>query len=373
VLQTELIQDLTRASWKFWEDEFIASSLYRAMSKRYKGKTELMRQLASMEDTHMAFWKQVYYDSSGEDPHPNLWTRMKIFGWRILMTFTGYSAFTRYLEVSESSAIREYSSLLEDERLKEKRDALKAVLMDEVKHETLLVQDLAGKKSSTEDVRNAVYGMVDALVEVLAVVVGLASALANPVLVALAGVISASAGTLSMAAGAYLSSSSQLELVQGKIAEVGVKAKVQPEELKDRVINRLREWGMRDGVAEEVGKEMMSNPALAMQLETSVSAALSEESVEDPKSAAWHAGLYYALGAIAPVAPFAAMIGGTLGIALAVVFSVSVLSFASATMAMLSGVGVKRKVLQMDLVALGAAGGTFIIGFVARHVLGISI
>ncbi len=76
---------------------------------------------------------------------------------------------------------------------------------------------------------------------------------------------------------------------------------------------------------------------------------------------------------MAPIAPFLAMVSGRLGIALSIIFSVALLTVASAVIAMLSGVSIRRKVMEMDAVALAAALATFVIGFVARTFLGIAI
>jgi VIT1/CCC1 family predicted Fe2+/Mn2+ transporter len=67
------------------------------------------------------------------------------------------------------------------------------------------------------------------------------------------------------------------------------------------------------------------------------------------------------------------MIGGLLGIVLAIAFSLTLLSVASAIIAMLSGVSIKRKIFEMDTLSLAAAVATFVIGFVARTFLGITV
>jgi VIT1/CCC1 family predicted Fe2+/Mn2+ transporter len=240
-------------------------------------------------------------------------------------------------------------------------------------HEVMLLSEVIKSKENVDDVRSATYGMVGSLVEVLAVVVGLAVVLVNPIVVALGGIITASAGTLSMSAGAYLSSKSQRDIVDGRIADLSVRVRVMPERQAERIGQRLREWGLPASVSTEVMSEMTKNHELEEAIGKAVDLGLPEVGVENPLRAARSAGVYYFIGSLAPIAPFLAMIGGLLGIVLAIAFSLTLLSVASAIIAMLSGVSIKRKIFEMDTLSLAAAVATFVIGFVARTFLGITV
>jgi VIT1/CCC1 family predicted Fe2+/Mn2+ transporter len=366
--------DLKKASKAFWEDEYIATRIYRTIASRRKDKARLFERLADMEARHGALWEKMYAErSANENLTASLRLKMKLGISKVFLRLMGLSAFVRYLELSESGAIRTYGEIIDAPEVRSHRDELRAVILDEVQHEISLLSEVVKVKGAVDDVRNAVYGMVDSLVEVTAVVVGLAVVLVNPVVVALGGVISASAGTLSMSAGAYLSSKSQRDLVEGKMSDLSVRTKVMPVEEAKKISEQLMEWGLTAPVAGEVSSEVLENHELAEALGKAVDLRLSEESLEDPVSAARSAGLYYFIGSLAPIAPFVATVGGRLGIALSVVFSVALLSVASAIIAMLSGVGVKRKVAEMDAVGLAAAAATFVIGFVARTFLGIAL
>jgi VIT1/CCC1 family predicted Fe2+/Mn2+ transporter len=366
--------DLRKTFKAFWEDEYVATRLYRYMGEQHEEMQEAFEKLASMESKHGTLWERLYVDNSdGRKPSASFSLKAKLALSKWFMKLIGYSAFVKYMELSESSAIRTYGELLEHPDLAKQRDVLKEVIIDEVQHEVTLLSEVVRMKSDIDDVRNAVYGMVDALVEVLAIVVGLASALVNPVVVALGGIISASAGTLSMSAGAYLSSKSQRDLAEGKLAEVSVRSKVVPQQEAKRIEKKLKSWGLSEQVASEISDEIADNPKLAEAMDKAVDLGFTEEALEDPKKAAKNAGLYYFMGALAPILPFVSMVTGELGILLAVVFSLTLLSIASAVIAMLSGVGLKRKVVEMDTVALAASLATFAIGYAARTFLGLAV
>jgi VIT1/CCC1 family predicted Fe2+/Mn2+ transporter len=369
-----LTVDLRKVAKAFWDDEYLATRLYRYMAERRTEKAEVFDQLSTMESRHGSLWEKLYAENSGgARPRASGWLKFKLNLSKVFMRIVGYPTFVRYMELSESQAIRTYGTMLDDPELEGYHEDLRAVVLDEVQHEVTLLSEVVKLRSNIDDVRNAVYGMVDALVEVLAVVVGLAVALVNPAIVALGGIISASAGTLSMSAGAYLSSKSQRDLMEGKMAEVSVRSRVVPEEQAGKIGKRLKEWGMPESVVAEVASEIVKNRNLAEAMGNAIDLGTTEENLEDPVKAAKSAGIYYFMGALAPVAPFLAMVGGQLGIGLAVILSLLLLSIASAIIAMLSGVSPKRKVLEMDLVALMAAAATFAIGYVARTILGLAL
>jgi VIT1/CCC1 family predicted Fe2+/Mn2+ transporter len=366
--------NLKKVAKGFWDDEYLATRLYKSMGERYAEKAQIFNELTKMESSHGAFWEALYSENSaGQKPRASLWLKTKLQLLKFMMRLIGFPAFVRYLELNESGAIRTYGKLFDSAELEEYREGLRSVVLDEVQHEVALLSEVIRVKKNVDDVRNAVYGMVDSLVEVLAVVVGLAVALVNPVIVVLGGIITASAGTLSMSAGAYLSSGSQREIVEGKIAELSVRAEVMPERQAERVVHRLKEWGLSTDVASEVSAEIVKDRGLVEAMSKAIDLGVSEENVEDPLRAARSAGVSYFVGSLAPIMPFAAMVGGRLGIALSTVLSVIFLSVVSAVIAMLSGVSVKRKILQMDAVAISAALGTFVVGFIARTFLGISV
>jgi VIT1/CCC1 family predicted Fe2+/Mn2+ transporter len=366
--------DLKKASQAFWEDEYVATRIYRSIARRRKDKAQLFNELADMEARHGALWERVYREhSAGEKPNVDLWLRLKLLLSQVFLRLIGLPASIKYLELSESGAIRMYGILVDAPELQSHREEITGVILDEMHHEVVLLSEVIKAKGNVDDVRSATYGMVDSLVEVLAVVVGLAVVLVNPIVVALGGIITASAGTLSMSAGAYLSSKSQRDIVDGRVADLSVRVRVMPERQAERIGQRLREWGLPASVTTEVTSEMTKNHELEEALGKAVDLGLPEVDVENPLRAARSAGLYYFIGSLAPIAPFLVSIGGLVGIGLAIVFSLTLLSVASAIIAMLSGVSIKRKIFEMDTLSLAAALATFAIGFIARTVLGISV
>ena len=91
-------------------------------------------------------------------------------------------------------------------------EALRGILMDEFKHEDVLVTELTKRKINPERIRNIFLGLNDGLVEILGAVSGFFGAFGSARLVLIAALTTAVAGALSMAAGSFLALNSEKEV-----------------------------------------------------------------------------------------------------------------------------------------------------------------
>jgi VIT1/CCC1 family predicted Fe2+/Mn2+ transporter len=148
--------------------------------------------------------------------------------------------------------------------------------------------------------RAAVLGANDGIVSTASLVLGVATAEANRSAVLVAGVAGLVAGAMSMAAGEYVSVSSQadteradLERERGELATSGP---AEQEELAAIYVGR----GLSPALAHQVAKELMAYDALAAHArdELGISAALRAR----PVQAALTSALTFALGAAFPLA-----------------------------------------------------------------------
>lgn len=147
--------------------------------------------------------------------------------------------------------------------------------------------------------RAAVLGANDGIVSTASLVLGVAAAEGSPSAVLVAGVAGLVAGAMSMAAGEYVSVSSQadteradLERERGELAATGP---AEQEELAAIYVAR----GLTPLLAEQVAKELMANDALAAHArdELGISAALRAR----PVQAALTSALTFAVGAALPL------------------------------------------------------------------------
>ena len=118
------------------------------------------------------------------------------------------------LEAIEVYGIRKYLSIWNVYKDQPLGAAVKSILIDEFKHEDVIVTQLAERKINPERIRNIFLGLNDGLVEILGAVSGFFGAFGSATMVLLAGTTTAVAGSLSMAAGVYVAMSSEREIYE---------------------------------------------------------------------------------------------------------------------------------------------------------------
>jgi len=358
-----------------YKDEYIDSCLYKNMAAYVKDevKRQTFDELSKVERTHANFWYD-FSESMGITPSISLSSRLKLFFMILFTRLFGYKLTIRLFEAGELAAIKKYSELYRSADLtKDVREQLGKIIYDEISHEEYLMSEVLKIKTMFERVRDALYGMVDALVEVLAVVVGLASVIREPVVVALAGIIAGSAGTFSMAAGAYLSAKSQHEIASAKGAKVEMEVEVSPENAYKKLVDYFRKEGLREEDLEIVVSRLMESKKACTEILKREELGTTESELPSPKRAALDAGLYYFLAALFPIAPFVFGLSGPMGVVSAIASSATALAVTGILVGVMTGISPLRKAGEMVGIALGAAGLTYTIGTLAKMMLGIEV
>lgn len=376
VIYMELTKDDLKIIRKSWEDEIIATSLYKFLKRKAKGKRkEIFDKLAEMEKQHALAWNMIaekYFNTSFE---PNLLLKLKIIFYKLLALITPLTFMIHYLEFDEREATLEYSHILSKFREHpETFETIKRIIYDEIEHEATFTEIIIGEKARIAKVKDAIYGMTDSLVEILALVIGLASMIPNPLTIGLAGMISAIGGTFSMTSGAYLSAKSRNDIYEGAVKEIEVKRAIASPILLKDLKRALIDRGIDTETAKKIVESLKDNPDALENLAKTLEI---EETPTNPKEVATTTGLYYILGALPVVIPF--FIGhflslNTTYIAIAAVILSSIVSFlAGIFTAILSGISIKRKAIENVIIIIGAAFATYTIGSLAKILLGIEI
>jgi VIT1/CCC1 family predicted Fe2+/Mn2+ transporter len=147
--------------------------------------------------------------------------------------------------------------------------------------------------------RAAVLGANDGIISTASLVLGVAAAAMSKGDVLLAGVAGLVAGAMSMAAGEYVSVSSQSDTELADLARERRELHDQPdlelEELAQIYVSR----GLTVELASEVARQLMANDALAAHARDELG--LSEISVARPIQAALASAATFSLGAAAPL------------------------------------------------------------------------
>ncbi|MCS6285652.1 MAG: VIT1/CCC1 transporter family protein [Nitrospira sp.] len=303
-------------------DELFDLSLYKAL----RGITQpdvhdTLDELIKVETAHLAFW-QRFFNLKLE--RLDLGRRLKLSVMMLVCRLFGSTAVHLVLEAIEVHGVRKYLAIWQAYQGKPLAEALRGILMDEFKHEDVLVTALTQRKINSEKIRNIFLGLNDGLVEILGAVSGFFGAFGSTTMVLVAASTTAVAGALSMAAGAFLALNSEKEV---KSTEVAKKL--------------------------FLGEESDFTPM-----------------EEQPLSSALVVGSAYLTGAIVPVFPV--LIGATdamfsvLTAGLMVVLVSTILSF-------LSGMDIKRRILLNLVIITVAVSISYGIGIVAKNYWGIAL
>jgi VIT1/CCC1 family predicted Fe2+/Mn2+ transporter len=147
--------------------------------------------------------------------------------------------------------------------------------------------------------RAAVLGANDGIVSTASLVVGVAAAEAAKQQVLVAGVAGLVAGALSMAAGEYVSVSSQADTERADLQREKAELATQPEAEQDELTAIYVRRGLEPDLAREVARQLMAKDALGAHLRDELG--LTEEMAARPLQAAMASALTFALGAGVPI------------------------------------------------------------------------
>jgi VIT1/CCC1 family predicted Fe2+/Mn2+ transporter len=177
--------------------------------------------------------------------------------------------------------------------------------------------------------RAAVLGANDGIVSTASLVVGVAAAHAARNDILIAGIAGLVAGALSMAAGEYVSVSSQADTERADLARERIELATQPEAEETELATIYERRGLEPALARTVAQQLMAHDALGAHARDELG--LSEKFAARPLQAAFASALTFAVGAALPIvavvfAPPAALIALVSGTSLVCLFALGALA-----------------------------------------------
>jgi predicted membrane protein (TIGR00267 family) len=303
-------------------DELFDLSLYKRL--REISGSELhptLDELIKVESGHLAFWQEIFKVEISE---LNFARRIKLEMIVFVCRLFGAPAVDLILEAIEVYGIRKYLTLWKENKDNPMGKAVQGILKDEFEHEDVIVGRLKERIINPDRIRNIFLGLNDGMVEILGAVAGFFASFGQNTLVLVAGLTTAVAGSLSMAAGAYVAASSENEV-----------RRTQEE--------KARFLGEKSDV---------------------------EEKEEPAFSTAVVVGISYFVGASFPLLP---VIFGAHTALWSILSAGTIIILVSMTLAFLSGMEIKKRVMTNVVIIAVAAGVTYLIGMVVRNLLGVEI
>ena len=147
--------------------------------------------------------------------------------------------------------------------------------------------------------RAAVLGAKDGIVSTASLIVGVASAAAPASQVLVAGIAGLVAGAMSMAAGEYVSVSSQSDTENADLARERQELKTQPEFEREELAQIYVKRGLETDLARQVADQLMAKDALAAHAHDELG--ISEMTTARPIQAALTSAATFSVGAAMPL------------------------------------------------------------------------
>src|SRR6187397_3382264 len=207
--------------------------------------------------------------------------------------------------------------------------------------------------------RASVLGANDGIVSTASLVVGVAAADATPQDVLIAGVAGLVAGALSMAAGEYVSVSSQADTEQADLERERHELATQPEAEEDELTGIYVRRGLEPALARTVARQLTASGALAAHARDELG--LTEELAARPLQAALASAATFTVGAGVPVLTILLAPAGAL-VAVVAIVSMFCLVALGATAALVGGASILVGAARVTIWGLLAMLVTAIVG-----------
>jgi VIT1/CCC1 family predicted Fe2+/Mn2+ transporter len=212
------------------------------------------------------------------------------------------------------------------------------------------------------NLRAAVFGVNDGLVSNASLIMGVAGAGASAEFVVTAGVAGLLAGSLSMAAGEYVSVRSQREMFEYQIGLERDELDEYPEEEAEELALIYEARGMDLEQARSVTRELVKQPQLALDALAREELGLNPDDLGSPVGAATASFLSFSVGALLPLLPFLGASSGATPAAVCAVVSTLALFGLGAVLSLFTGRNAVRGGLRMASIGLCAGALTWLIG-----------
>jgi vacuolar iron transporter family protein len=154
--------------------------------------------------------------------------------------------------------------------------------------------------------RPAVFGSMDGLVTNVSLIAGVGGGGGTAHTLVLAGLAGLSAGAFSMAAGEFVSVSSQNELVAAEVRKEKFELENHPDAERRELAAVFRQRGVDANLADEVARQVSARPDEALGLHVREELGVDHRELPSPVTAAAASLVTFAFGALIPLVPYLA-------------------------------------------------------------------
>jgi vacuolar iron transporter family protein len=224
--------------------------------------------------------------------------------------------------------------------------------------------------SGGNNLRAAVFGVSDGLVSNTSLILGVFGAGAAERYILMSGLAGLLAGSLSMAAGEYLSVRSQREMYEYQIGLERDELEEYPEEEAEELALIYQARGISEEQARALARSLMANPEHALNTLAREELGLNPDELGSPWSAAAFSFVSFFSGALLPLIPFLLPLARSLALQVSCLVALASLFGVGLALSLFNGRSALRGALRMTLIGTAAAACTWGVGHLAGVVLG---
>jgi vacuolar iron transporter family protein len=221
-----------------------------------------------------------------------------------------------------------------------------------------------GRVAGLRRIRELVFGAQDGLISTVAISATVMAATQTNEVAIVAGISSAMAGTISMAAGTFLGSRAASQMEQAELEAERRELVRNPDEERAEFISTYRHDGYSLEEAEAMADRLMHDSELALRVMAERELGISPDLPSDPSKDATVMGISYVIGGLVPLAPY--FVFSDL---LAIPISIGVTLIALAAVGAIKARTTHRSTLPsiLEVVGIGAASG--VVGYTLGELL----
>jgi len=320
---------------------------------------QLLLRVSADELDHAKFWFERIKELEGKRREV---TKSFFRDWKVgfIMRILGSKGFFEWAIVGEEEGIQDLAIQAGKIRDIVTSEAWSRFAFDERMYLERMKTEVLGMEiwevSGGAGVRDMIFGANDGLVSTLAFVAGVSGAVTDTRIILLSGIAELFAGTISMAAGSYQSSKSELEVLERESQRKKVKKG------REELIKFYEAEGFKRGEAEAIVSRTTTEKELPVQVDVLEELGLAPEELGNPVKAGVLCGVSFGLAAIVPLLPFVFLVGSFGALVASIIGTVATLFGVGAMKTIFSRKSWVRSGLEMMVIGVSAAAITYMIG-----------
>lgn len=353
-----------------YRDEVSSRWMYLRLAEadRQPGRAEMFRTLARFEERHASLWAGLLM-AIGRP----VGTVSPLLNHRILVRMArllGVGAVVAIIHREEVDGVAKYRDQARRWADPEAQKLFRELLPDEVAHEIETFNSGRGTgPPGGGSLRSVLLGAIDGFASIVALSAGVAAITNQDPLVLIAGGASLVAGALSMAASEYVSVKAETEARSAQIAMEREAMEAAPETKRQQLVAAYIDKGLTPEEATQVVQRLAQRPDQFFRTLLAEHSGIMESEEEHPTRQGFLTGISFALAGGLPLVPFL-FLSAHVAVLVSVLLTGGALFLAGLFRAVSSLQPFARSGLEMLLIGMGSAAGTFLIGLLIGGAVG---